>query len=67
MRESWELRTLIDRGFYGSHIKNCWVGLKGLECRVADAFFFYIYFFSIFAAAAAGARMCKNSFYSCSR
>lgn len=44
MRELWELGTLIDRGFYGSHIKICWVGLRGLGCRVADAFFFSIFF-----------------------
>lgn len=60
MGESWELGTLIDRGFYGSHIKICWVGLKGLECRMADAFVFPFFPFgfdlAIFAAAAAGAR-----------
>lgn len=46
-------------------MKICWVGLKGLECRVADAVFSFFFSFSIFAAA--GARMCKNSLCSCSR
>lgn len=44
-------------------LKNCWVGLKGLGCRVGGCvlFFFFLSFFFYFAvAAAAGARMCKN-------
>lgn len=47
MGESWELGTLIDRGFYGSHIKICWVGLRGLGCRGADAVlsFFLLFFY----------------------
>lgn len=40
------------------------MGLRGLGCRVADAFIFPFFPFgfdlAIFAEAAAGARMCKN-------
>lgn len=61
---------LIDRGFYGSHIKICWVGLRGLGCRVGGCVLFFenLFFFYFAAAAAAGARMCKNfSLCGCSR
>lgn len=48
MRELWELRILIDRGFYGSHIKNCLGRIKGVGVSSGlMRSFFFIFFFSI--------------------
>lgn len=55
MRESWEeLRTLIDRGFYGSHIKKLLGGIKGVGVSSGRMRSFFWSFFFLFCGGGGG-------------
>lgn len=61
---------LIDRGFYGSHIKRLLGGIKGVGVssgRMRSFFLISFFFYFAAAAAAAGARMCKKFHFAVAR